>query len=114
MGLEIQRKKDGKLRSKWWYGWFAVKGKSSVVNLGVEVKGRVPESLTHGLRQRSDNAFEHSRMRAQVKLEDLVAEANSRKAAEHHLGKLYELKAGADLKEVPVVEIAARWIALPI
>jgi len=109
MGLEIQRKKDGTLRSKWWYGRFAVNGKSSVVNLGVEIKGAVPGSL----KIRGDNAYEHSRMKAYVKLEDLIAEANSRKAAEHHLEKLYELKAGADLKEVPVAEIAARWIALP-
>jgi len=109
MSLEIQRKKDGTLRSKWWYGRFAVNGKSSVVNLGVEIKGAVPGSL----KIRGDNAYEHSRMKAYVKLEDLIAEANSRKAAEHHLEKLYELKAGADLKEVPVAEIAARWIALP-
>ncbi len=109
MSLEIQRKKDGTLRSKWWYGRFAVNGKSSVVNLGVEIKGAVPGSL----KIRGDNAYEHSRMKAYVKLEDLIAEANSRKSAEHHLEKLYELKAGADLKEVPVSEIAARWIALP-
>ena len=37
MGLEIQRKKDGTLRSKWWYGRFVVNGKSSVVNLAIEV-----------------------------------------------------------------------------
>jgi len=53
MGLEIQRKKDGTLRSKWWYGRFAAKGKSSVVNLGVEVKGSIPESL----KRRGDNVI---------------------------------------------------------
>merc|ERR1711879_613453 len=109
MGLEIQRKKDGALRSKWWYGRFTVNGKSSVVNLGVEIKGRVPESLKH----RGDNPFEHSRMKAQVKLEELIAEANNHKTAEHHLEKLYELKGGSELTQVPISEISARWTALP-
>ncbi len=90
MSLEMQKKKDGSLRSKWWYGRFTVNSKSSFVNLGVEIKGTAPESL----KQRGDDAFEHSRMKAQVKLEGLIAEASRHKSAEQHLEKLYELKGG--------------------
>lgn len=45
MGLEITRKKDGTLRSKYWYGRFEVNGTSKYLNLGVEIKGRLPETL---------------------------------------------------------------------
>lgn len=109
MGLEIQKKNNGALRSKWWYGRFTVNGKSSFVNLGIEIKGRVPKSL----KRRGDDAFENSRMKAHIKLEDFIAESNSRKSAEHHLEKLYELKGGEHLTEVPVSEIGAQWLLIP-
>jgi hypothetical protein len=38
MSLEMQKKKDGSLRSKWWYGRFTVNSKSSFENLGIEIK----------------------------------------------------------------------------
>ena len=43
MGLEIQKKKDGSLRSKWWYGRFTANGKETFLNLGIEVKGSLPK-----------------------------------------------------------------------
>jgi len=45
MGLEITRKKDGSLRSKYWYGRFEVNGKTKTVSLNVEIKGAIPETL---------------------------------------------------------------------
>lgn len=109
MGLEITRKKDGSLRSKWWYGRFTVNGKSTCVNLGVEVAGKAPQTL----RMRGDASFEHSRMRAQVKLEELKREAHSRKTAAHHLEELYEIKAGEGIAQVPLSEMETRWEFLP-
>jgi integrase len=109
MGLEMQKKKDGSLRSKWWYGRFTVNGKETFVNLDVEVKGNVPASL----KARGDDAFEHSRMKAHVKLEGLIAEAISHKSAEQHLEKLYELKSGTNLTQVPIAEIEQVWLSLP-
>lgn len=40
MGLEIQKKKDGSLKSNWGYGRFEVDGKSHYVNLGIEARYR--------------------------------------------------------------------------
>jgi hypothetical protein len=108
MSLEITRKKDGSLRSKWWYGRFTVDGKETCVNLGVGIKGAVPATL----RQIGGPAFERSRMRAQVKLEELTAEACNHKSAEQHLEKLYELKAGASLCQVPITEMDTHWLLL--
>jgi hypothetical protein len=75
MGLEIQKKKDGTLRSCWWYGRFEVNGKKKYVNLGVEIKGEVPPTL----RKTGDLPFERSRTLAQVKLDSLIFEARSKK-----------------------------------
>jgi hypothetical protein len=98
MSLEIQKRKDGSLRSKWWYGRFAVNSKASFVNLGVEIKGGVPASL----KVRGDDVFEHSRMKAQLKLDALTLEAQSRKTAAHHLQELYEIKSGEEIAQIPL------------
>ncbi len=42
MSLEIQRKKDGSVRSKWWYGQFSANGKSRCVNLDVKIEDSIP------------------------------------------------------------------------
>ena len=90
MGLEIQKKKDGTLRSKWWYGRFEVNGTSKYVNLDIMIQGRIPSTL----REIGNPVFERLRAQAQVKLDELIREARSHKAAEKHLQDLYELKAG--------------------
>ncbi len=93
MGVEVTRKKDGSLSSKWWYGRFTVDGKSKCLNLGVKVAGTVPRTL----KKSGDTAFERSRMRAQLKLEALKKEAVSQKTAEHHLKELYGIHLPASL-----------------
>ena len=70
MGLELKRKKDKSLRSKWWYGRYSINGKRHFINLGVEIKGRIPTTL----RETGDKAFEYSRLGAQVKLDGLISE----------------------------------------
>ncbi|MBL7016588.1 MAG: hypothetical protein ISR84_03425, partial [Kiritimatiellales bacterium] len=109
MSLEIQKRKDGMLKSKWWYGRFAVNGTRKVVNLGVEIKGRVPATL----REIGDPRFERSRAQAQVKLDELIREARSHKAAEKHLQDLYELKAGEALHNEPLTSLERIWDDLP-
>jgi len=84
MGLEIQKNKDGSLKSNWWYGRFEVDGKSHFVNLGIEVKGRVPATL----RKTGDTAFECSRTLAAAKIKELIVQSRSRKTAAHHLQEL--------------------------
>ena len=109
MGLEIQKKKDGTLKSKWWYGRFEAGGKTKCLNLGIEIKGRASETL----RQPGDVPFERSRVQAQVKLDELIREAKSHKAAEKHLQELYELKAGDPLHNAPLAELESIWDNLP-
>ena len=109
MGLEITRKKDGTLRSKWWYGRFELNGKTKCVNLDVEIKGKVPKTL----KEIGNPLFERSRAQAQVKLDGLVREARSRKAAEKHLEDLYELKSGAELRYAQLTELEMLWDQQP-
>jgi hypothetical protein len=110
MGLEIQKKRDGSLRSNWWYGRFEVNGVSKCMNLGVEIKGCPPETL----RMIGDPQFERSRAQAQVKLDGLIHEAKSQKAAEKHLQELYELKAGESLCSASLLELESIWDHLPV
>lgn len=105
MALQIIRKKDKSLKSKWWYGRFEVNGKKKNINLGVEIKGKVPDNL----REIGDSLFERSRAQAQVKLDGLIFEARSQKAAEKHLLDLYELKAGDALNNSKLTDLESIW-----
>lgn len=109
MGLEITRSKNGSPRSKWWYGNFTVGGERKYVNLGVEICGQVPASL----KETGDVAFERSRMKAQLKLDAFKQDAHSRKTAAHHLQELYEIKAGEELTQITLAEMAEQWNLLP-
>ena len=109
MGLEIARKKDGSLRSKWWYGRYEVNGEKHCTNLGVQIKGRVPPTL----RKLGDPPFESSRAQAQEKLNLLISEARSRKTAEHHLEELHEIKSGCSLTQVSLDGMEREFDMLP-
>jgi integrase len=86
-----------------------VDGKRHFINLGVEVKGKVPENL----REQGDMAFECSRTLAAAKMKELLLEARSTKTAKHHLQELYEIKAGEDIAQIPLSELEAHWEVLP-
>ena len=109
MGLEITRNQDGSPRSKWWYGNFTVGGERKYVNLGVEICGHVPASL----KEVGDVAFERSRMKAQLKMDEFKQDAHSRKTAAHHLQELYEIKAGEELTQIALTELGEQWSLLP-
>ena len=109
MGLEITRNQDGSPRSKWWYGNFTVDGERKYVNLGVEICGQVPASL----KEVGDVAFERSRMKAQLKMDEFKQDAHSRKTAAHHLQELYEIKAGEELTQIALTELGEQWSLLP-
>jgi integrase len=110
MGLELRRDADHNLRSKWWYGRYTVNGKRRFINLDVEVQGKPPADI----RQTGSTAFECSRALAQTKLNELIRDATSHKSAEKHLQELYELKAGKSIERVPVADISAHWLLIPI
>ncbi|MFT3784145.1 MAG: hypothetical protein QM790_19225 [Nibricoccus sp.] len=104
MALELQRG-----RSKWWYGRVEVNGRKIGKNLGVEVRGIIPNSLA----ETGDIAFERSRAKAQAALEKLQLDLKRRSTAEELVQTLHELRTGARVGSIPLDEIAARWSALP-
>lgn len=109
MPLEIRRKSDGSIKSKYWYGAFAVGGKRFVKNLGVEIAGTPPASL----RDDGDAAFERSRGKAKEKLEHLIADARGTKSAEALVQELHEIKFGAKIDDFPVADLVKAWEAMP-
>ncbi|MGC4074880.1 MAG: tyrosine-type recombinase/integrase [Nibricoccus sp.] len=104
MPLELQRG-----RSKWWYGRFEVNGRNLCKNLGVEVKGAIPPSLT----DQGDLAFECSRAKAQAALEKLQLDAKKRSTAEELVQAIHEIRTGSRIGSIPLDEGAIRWKALP-
>ncbi len=109
MALEIIRKNDKTLKSKWWYGRYEVNGVKKNVNLGIEIKGKIPTTL----REIGDPLFERSRAQAQVALDSLIFEARSKKTAEKYLEDLYELKSGCELYNAPLTDLELHWDQLP-
>ena len=104
MALEIQ-----KGRSKWWYGRVTVDGKDVVKNLGVEIRGQVPDSL----RETGDTAFERSRAQAQAALEQFQAGLRKRSTSEELVQAIHEIRTGARVSSLPLTDVFKRWKALP-
>ena len=95
MPLELRKDRNGKIRNH-WYGRYEANGKRYCVNLGVEVRGKIPTSL----KQFGDIAFERSRAEAQLKLKHLIEEAHSTKNASDLLKRAYEISQGVKVKEI--------------
>ena len=52
-------------------------------------------------------------MKAQLKMDAFKQDAHSRKSAVHHLQELYEIKAGEELTQIALAEMAEQWSLLP-
>ncbi len=104
MSLELRRG-----RSIWWYGRVTVNGKRITKNLGVEVCGHVPPTLT----KTGDIIFERSRARAQAALERFQLESKKRGSAEELVQTLHALRTGERVRSIPLTDIVAHWKALP-
>jgi len=104
MPLELRK------NSSWWYGRFKANNQRHCVNLGVEVRGQVPNSL----KKEGDSAFERSRAKAQEKLEQLASEAKSKSVAQHYLEKLYEIKSGEPVGALTLKEMPKAWESMPV
>lgn len=109
MPLEIRRKPDGSLKSKYWYGSYIVAGRRCVKKLGVEIAGTAPRSLLED----GDAAFERSRGEAKEKLKQFVADARGTKSAESLVQELHEIKYGAKIESFPVADLVKAWVAMP-
>jgi integrase len=109
MGIEIRRLKSGKLKSKWWYGSYQSNGKRRVVNLNVEILGKVPRNLRHD----GNAEFEQSRGQAQLALERHQREAMTQKSTESQLEQIYEIRTGEKVGSIPLGEMADGWLKTP-
>lgn len=112
MALELKRKKDGSLRSRYWYGRYEINGKKYCANLDVPVDGAVPLNLRLA-DDELDPVFLESRKEAQKSLERHMREARSGKSAAVLARKVYEIEAGNMLDDAKLTELVERWEAIP-
>ena len=96
-------------KTKWWYGRIIVNGRKIKKNLGIEVRGVPPPTLS----QRGDDAFERSRAKAQAALERLQLELRKRTSSEELVQTIHEIRTGARVASIPLSDASARWKALP-
>ena len=91
--------------SKWWYGRFNANGKRYCKNLGVEIRGARPDKLSN----KSNEAFEKSRARAEAKLEQLQEDAKKKGHSEELVQAIHEIRTGRRVSAIPLVNIADSW-----
>ena len=109
MALELRRKPDGTLKSKYWYGAYTINGKRQVKNLGIEIVGKPPPSL----RKEGDKAFERSRGKAEEKLKHVVEHARTNKTSEALIQNLHEVKYGSTIEGFPIKNLLDAWEVMP-
>jgi len=110
MHLEMRYEPTGHVRPI-WYGRFIIDGKKECVNLGVKLVGTPPASRK--LRDKGDERFEESRWKAQAKLEQVAAEAQSKRDTDRLVQNLVRMKTGAKLRMVKLAELESEWAKLP-
>ncbi len=105
MALELRRGRNGE-RMPHWYGRYTDEnGKVHVVSLGVRVQGEEPPTL----REKGDAAFEASREKAAVRLENHQIESLEKGQAQHLTRRLIEAKTGRKVEYVKLNDLAGRW-----
>ncbi len=109
MGLMLIRKKDGGLKSQWWYGSHEIGGTKKVFKLGVPVTGKVPASL----RDSGDAAFEQSRGKAQGALDGMLYKLRERQNEVALTERLIELKTGGKPESVLITDLPTAWCQIP-
>ena len=103
MSVEIRPTSD------WWYGRYVIVGKRFCVNLGVKIVGERPVSLT----EKGDETFERSRLTAENKLAQVIADARSTQGAARLVERIYEIKTGENLRSIPLKKLAEEWEDIP-
>lgn len=111
MGLKLLKDQNGNLRPT-WYADLQRNGRTVRINLGVPVRGKPGRNADgnptiHG----GDRIFEGSRREAAAKMKSIreTAKRDSRDIAR----EAFRLRTGGDLEDVRLVELAARWRAIP-
>jgi len=95
--------------SKWWYGRFQVGGKNMMVNLGIEIEGKRPDSIT----QTGDGAFERSRGAAKNELKRRMEEYRKQHNIEELTQRIIEAKTGTRFETVKIKDVPAAWDKIP-
>jgi integrase len=100
---------DWKKTSKWWYARYTVNGKTKLVNLGVKIEGRRPESINgHG-----NEAFRRSRDRARIKHDECLAAIREKQNLQHLTERMIELKTGSPRQSVTLADLPEAWTKIP-
>ena len=111
MPVELRRKPDGSLKSKYWYGSYMLKGKRHVASLEIPVGGKVvPASLRV---PSDDEKFEESRRKAQAALDAIIAEAREKLQPEEYVQKLHKIRTGRRIDSSPLTELSDAWDKAP-
>ena len=111
MPVELRRKSDGSLKSKYWYGSYMLKGKRHVASLEIPVGGKVvPASLRV---PSDDEKFEESRRKAQAALDAIIAEAREKLQPEEYVQKLHKIRTGRRIDSIPLTELSDAWDKAP-
>ena len=108
MPLELRNGRDGQWRPC-WYGRFEVNGRRHCVNLGVKIAGEPPKSL----RKQGDPSFELSRGLALAKLAEVTAETRRPFDAARLVEKIYEIKCGEKVSNLPLTDLKDAWQKIP-
>lgn len=101
MPLEIRK------GSKWWYGRVMANGRNICKNLGVEIRGAIPPSL----KQLGEPAFERSRMKAQMVLEQLQLQLKKRTTSEELVQAIHEIRTGERVQSLSLAAMPEAWKA---
>jgi len=110
MPIELRTQRDGRIRDT-WYGRYEVNGRRQYVNLDIKIAGTPPASKS--LKDEGDLAFERSRLSAQMKLDQIIAEARSKNNSVRLVEQLYEIKTGAPIRKVVLDELPDEWAKIP-
>lgn len=109
MTLQLRRKKDGSLASRYWYADFRVRGQRRVVALKVPVEGTLPDRKGKG----GDADFYKSKGKAQHVHDETVREAHTKAGADKLVERLVEIKTGEKVRAVPLDKLVKSWLAIP-
>jgi len=103
MGLQIRE------TSKWWYGrWRTENGKLHTKALGIKIKGKRPRTL----KERGDDAFERSRVEAELKLREIQESCRKRVQEAELLQEFHRIRTGGDIPTITLAALHEAWAEL--
>lgn len=86
-----------------------VNGRYICQNLGVLIRGTIPEKLTDP----GDEAFERSRFMAKAAMDKFLASLDERASEEELIQKVHKIRTGSRIQSLALDEMFQKWKALP-